>query len=394
MSQIYYSSRESMPLSTRLILDRDPQSALLKLKLHEGGGDCRKLKPHQPSTKEQHTKEQHTKESHDTKEPPRTKHTQLSACSPEFTPFSISKQVKGGGSPNKVNWSCTNCGEVGHGTSQCKGPSTSYGIISFRINPITLQPEYLMICRKHSLGYMDFIRGKMPLVNRVYLMRMINQMTRTEKADLRRLALTPHLCQKDKIVTLIQGVTNINGIGSAVYRTYVAPQETVCLPESIMDTTVDTLKPKMGYNLVSLINDSDAYGIWEEPEWGFPKGKRNNYETEFACAIREFNEETGFPAHMICTVFPNTCSVSETFCGSNGKIYRHKYFMMYVEYKYSLAFDMNGFQVSEVSNMQWKNFDQCLESIRKYNIEKIEMLKNIHKEIMSNLNSQIVNKCG
>ena len=31
-----------------------------------------------------------------------------------------------------------------------------------------------------------------------------------------------------------------------------------------------------------------------EPEWGFPKGRRNNKEKDINCAIREFYEETNF----------------------------------------------------------------------------------------------------
>ena len=45
------------------------------------------------------------------------------------------------------------------------------------------------------------------------------------------------------------------------------------------------------YNLESLINECE--NNWNEPEWGFPKGRRNFQEKDLTCALREFEEETG-----------------------------------------------------------------------------------------------------
>ena len=53
---------------------------------------------------------------------------------------------------------CNNCGKNGHLYHQCKLPITSIGIVAFRIKDQI--PEYLMIRRKDSFGYIDFMRGK------------------------------------------------------------------------------------------------------------------------------------------------------------------------------------------------------------------------------------------
>ena len=58
---------------------------------------------------------------------------------------------------------CNNCGKQGHLYHRCKKPISSIGIITFRI--IDGKFEFLMICRKDSLGYVDFMRGKYPLTN-------------------------------------------------------------------------------------------------------------------------------------------------------------------------------------------------------------------------------------
>ena len=69
------------------------------------------------------------------------------------------------------------------------------------------------------------------------------------------------------------------------------------------------------------------------------------------------------------------------FIGSNHKAYKHKYFLAF--YNNSQDEDnlneLNNFQVTEVSKLEWKTLDKCLESIRPYNLEKKEIIQNINK---------------
>jgi hypothetical protein len=41
--------------------------------------------------------------------------------------------------------------------------------------------------------------------------------------------------------------------------------------------------------------------------------------------------------------------------------------------------NLNNFQKTEVSKLEWKTVDNCLESIRPYNLEKKELIQNINK---------------
>ena len=77
---------------------------------------------------------------------------------------------------------CINCGKTGHVFNQCKMPITSIGIIVFRHNNDNI--EYLMIRRKETLGFIDFMRGKYSLQNKKYIINMIEHMTINEKKDL------------------------------------------------------------------------------------------------------------------------------------------------------------------------------------------------------------------
>ena len=63
---------------------------------------------------------------------------------------------------------CNNCNSKGHIFYQCKQPINSIGIIVFRNNEITSEREYLMIRRKDSIGYVEFMRGKYNIYSKIY----------------------------------------------------------------------------------------------------------------------------------------------------------------------------------------------------------------------------------
>ena len=130
------------------------------------------------------------------------------------------------------------------------------------------------------------------------------------------------------------------------------------------------------YSLYSIIDEYVLGEQWVEPEWGFPKGRRNYQEKDYDAAIREFKEETGYePKYLknIQNIFP----FEENLVGSNYKSYKHKYYLMSIEYNDSLRED--GYSNSEISSVKWKTYQQCIDSIRSYNIEKKKLILNIHQ---------------
>ena len=74
---------------------------------------------------------------------------------------------------------CRNCGINGHLYKDCIHPIMSFGIICYKINNNKI--EYLMIQRKDSLSFMEFIRGKYSINNEEYIEELINNMTENEK---------------------------------------------------------------------------------------------------------------------------------------------------------------------------------------------------------------------
>jgi len=241
-------------------------------------------------------------------------------------------------------------------------PITSIGLISFRIHNDEI--EYLMICRKDTLGYIDFIRGKYSVFNKDYILNMLKQMTNDEKQKLKTLNF-------EELWIDLWGTKSV----SSQYKS-----EEIISYEKLNSLTNGISINNNYYTLELLIEESNHYPLWEEPEWGFPKGRRNYQETDFECALREFNEETGYSTKQIMT-FQNIYPFEEIFTGSNYKSYKHKYYLAYMKYNNTLVIDK--FQKSEVSKLEWKKFDDCISAIRPYNLEKIRMLTNINNIIKS-----------
>jgi hypothetical protein len=65
----------------------------------------------------------------------------------------------------------------------------------------------------------------------------------------------------------------------------------------------------------------------------------------------------------------------EIFTGSNYKSYKHKYYVAIMENSLEKT---NSYQRTEVSKMEWKTYEECIESIRPYNLEKIKLITNIN----------------
>jgi 8-oxo-dGTP pyrophosphatase MutT (NUDIX family) len=130
-------------------------------------------------------------------------------------------------------------------------------------------------------------------------------------------------------------------------------------------------------SLETLINGCTT--AWAETEWEFPKGRRNFQEKDLDCALREFEEETGISKKDL-TVIENVMPFEEMFIGSNHKSYKHKYFLAYIDTtKENETISLYNYQQTEVSKIEWKSLEECLESIRPYNLEKKQLIINIDK---------------
>ena len=232
---------------------------------------------------------------------------------------------------------CNNCGMGGHLFYNCKKPIMSFGIVCYRRNKGEIQ--YLMIRRKDSLGYVDFLRGKYNQYNDYQLKNIILEMTVYEIQNILYHDY-PFLWNK------LWNKTNEKVDNRILEKFNYVKKHKAYLFENVM------------YE-------------WNEPEWGFPKGRRNARENDFECSLREFEEETGYKKDMLI-ILKNMGYFEEVFTGSNLKSYKHKYYLCQMDFQDTV--DESKYQKSEIGALKWMNIQECLSNIRSYNVEKKEML--------------------
>ena len=245
---------------------------------------------------------------------------------------------------------CNNCGNIGHHYNNCKNPITSIGIIVFRRNEIK-KLEYLMIRRKDTIGYIEFMRGKYMLNNHNFLLNIISEMTVDEK---------------QRILT-----NDFSSLWRELWGDTIGTQYRN--EEGISNEKFSLLKRGINngnkfYSLETLIDESKSR--WTEPEWGFPKGRHNYQEKDISCALREFEEETGYSRNNI-NILTNVMPFEEIFTGSNYKPYKHKYYVAHMDKD---IIPCNSYQQTEVSKIEWKEYDEAIDIIRSYNLEKRKII--------------------
>lgn len=263
---------------------------------------------------------------------------------------------------------CRNCGLMGHLYKDCPHPIMSFGLICYRVRPassaapepIDRRIEYLMIQRKDSLSFMEFVRGKYDLANTAYINHLLSFMTHTE----RRLLLT----------------ASFNELWTQVLYQNFIPRHA----QDYNDAKVkfETLQKS---SLESMIRNTTT--DYTEPEWGFPKGRRRLREEDVDCAVREFCEETGVVKGDIELV-ANTPPYEEIFYGTNNVLYRHVYYCARLSRNVDREFYVdpaNINQAREVRQVCWFPYDQILRRIRAHNKERKSLFVNAHMEIVKSL---------
>lgn len=254
---------------------------------------------------------------------------------------------------------CSNCGKYGHLYKNCNEPITSYGIILYKIHNNNI--KYLLIRRKDSLSYVEFIRGRYNVNNIDYITHLINNMTIFEKNN-----LIKHTYEELWDMLWIKP-------SSKQYRKEF----------NISINKFNILKHKENDSDKSLLETivSNSIDTWTQPEWGFPKGRRNIYENDIDCAQREFTEETGI-TNKEYIVFKHINPIYEVFTGSNNVRYKHVYYIGLSLTDNDISINKNNkTQITEVGDIGWYNYIDSINLIRQTNKEKKVVLSKVNNLI-------------
>lgn len=305
---------------------------------------------------------------------------------------------------------CANCGGVGHIYKSCNHPVISYGVICYQMfyDPKTnsLFPKYLMVQRKDSLSYVEFIRGKYEVQNRTYLMKLFSLMAPYEREQIRnndfetlwkdmwcKNADQEHNKNFNKEYN--EATTKFNLLKNGVY---------IIIADDLISTEPfdESSKTTIFMNLDYILDNTKSE--YPETEWGFPKGRRNINEDDISCAIREFREETGiYPRNIRLCADIKPCE--EVFSGTNKVRYKHVYYIAkympiqpYINKGHWFPDDIvdasspppeeplfdpqNKQQCKEIKDVQWFSYTDAQARIRTQNVERKELLKRINSVIL------------
>jgi 8-oxo-dGTP pyrophosphatase MutT (NUDIX family) len=287
---------------------------------------------------------------------------------------------------------CTNCGSKRHIYKQCSEPVTSWGVILVThgdmIKPFhSMQVDFsdsdiirsqarvliesnndrlivskayhnikfLMVSRKNSVGYVEFIRGRYRPEKIDQVIYLFKQMMQSEINKIKH------------SLNISEGFDYLwsDFWGNKSDSPYLAKDKAISKANYDMLKVTGVEGPEL--NLSYIVSTVKAE--YDIEEWGFPKGRKNKIETEQECAVREFKEESGFDDKDF-TIINAINPLTEEFIGTNGIKYRHIYYVAELVSNRLPQNNLTESQRDEIGNVQFMDFTTALECIREYHVPR------------------------
>lgn len=241
-----------------------------------------------------------------------------------------------------------------------------------------------MIQRKDSLSFMEFIRGKYDTTNLAYIMKLLSGMTNSERTMIQSVpfeTLWNHVWYQPstRLSQEFDAARNKFVAIAAVLPSLIAAS----VPPRLRDEPSRSASPHEEHSRSTSPHES----LRDEPEWGFPKGRRRLKENDLVCAIREFGEETGFTEQDV-VIHAATAPFEEVFYGTNNILYRHIYYLAQMVNPNSSNPQINPANINqarEVRAISWFNIQETVSHIREHNQERKDLIDQVHKYITTNI---------
>ncbi len=304
---------------------------------------------------------------------------------------------------NTNNMNCNNCGSSSHIFKQCDLPICSYGIILLHLdidddliknkiieklvdtdydynnenkeivindyNDIELFSslqnaiKILLIQRKHSVGFVEFVRGRYYINNVDGIIFLFKQMTQYEINKIKE-------GNFDELWDYLWGY---NKSKVSHFSDYAVSKNKF---EKLKQENTDYLNLKFYVNNIT--------PDYKDAEWGFPKGRKNgNSENAMKAAQREFSEETNYNSDdyiLLNKINP----IEESLIGTNGINYKHIYYIAIAKTNEEPKIDeLNMNQINEIGDINFFSYSESIKLIRHYHTDKVKIVTQLYMFIMN-----------
>jgi ADP-ribose pyrophosphatase YjhB (NUDIX family) len=273
---------------------------------------------------------------------------------------------------------CPNCSKYGHTPKYCPEPHISVGILCVKtsininnniisqnnnieefnfsrlsnINQIDFfydKIKFLLVQRKHSLNYIEFIRGLYDNNDMDKLCNMFELMSNNEIITIKKHTF-------DYLWTKLWDKTAKKRIYQKEYQS--------------SKNKFNELKTSGKLHILTSIKSN-----YDSPEWEIPKGRKNNNESNIDCAKREFTEETNIDTYDLLNINP----IIDNFKGTNGKDYKHIFYTgLYNGNKITNIINNN-----EIYKIEWFNWSEAICKIRPYYKNKINIINQVFMYLLN-----------
>jgi hypothetical protein len=227
---------------------------------------------------------------------------------------------------SKITIICLNCGKTGHTYKHCDSPITSIGVIPIQVDQNLHEYKVLLVQRKYSLSMMSFMCGRYDASNKDIIIHIFTHITSDERD------LITSMSFDELWVHVWEGNTNNDQTFKIAKSKYL----------SLQAKNKDFFQELFTSYSTTYLN---------EPEWGFPKGRRADpLESDLSCGLREFVEETGFRTQEYVLI-DDLNTYTEIFLGSDKVQYKHIYYVALI-LKETLPIEHS----KEIGQKQWFTF--------------------------------------
>ena len=266
---------------------------------------------------------------------------------------------------------CKNCKNKGHFYKDCEEPTNSYGIVAI-YQTSSSEIKYLAIQRKYSYSFPGIILSyylkdkSRPIsesnIDNEYLISIIRDMPEIER-------------------TIIKN-NDFKNIWDIIKKLHY-PIEYI-FKENNISNIRERLRKNFEYIKPIVCNKfNEIPSISQDTMWEFPKGKRNNNESNLGCAIREFTEEISNyikadDIHILKHVQP----FIEKFKSNNYKRYCFHYYVAILKDKplnKIPSFDNN----LESKDIKWMTKYELYDKIKELPVYRSRSLRAIFNRIDS-----------